>query len=208
MEFFLWAGKQKSKKLKGQHPLVSYVFAILLGVIMVAAITLLLILFQSQIAEAEIKRELTQLTAMTANEISKIYLLSRTSHAAPGNYTSVEISKSKLELPPKVGGKSYEIALTGGNLIAVVVSSVKIGDENATFSIAHGAKVVGKTRDSPIVEIETELPNIDIELQGKIINGQNSTLRYIRHNVNGTLRDVIVAGGDDILVQISNVEVN
>jgi hypothetical protein len=199
----------KRGSLKGEQPVVSYVFSILLSVGAMIAITLTLIAFYDNVTDREIERQLTQITAHTANEISKLYGVSSASSAAPGNSSAVQISKIELGIPEDVSGRNYDIYVVSGGQISTVVSSITINGLNASVStLKSGAKIVGRTRGNPHIVVETDLPNINVQFQGRIINGQNSTLRYIRYNLNGTMQDVIVAGGGDLLIQISSLEVS
>jgi hypothetical protein len=195
--------------MKGEQPLVTYVFSVLLTVTLVVAIILLLVAFYGNLSEREINRQLSQINSHAANEITKLYATGKSSTASPGNFTSIQIATASLSLPAQVSGKSYEVSLVGRNSISTVVDSVTIGGVNVSITTgSSGSKIVSRTREDPTVEVETALPNIDADIQGKIVNGINSTLTYVRYNVNGTVGDIIVAGPLQTVVKISSVEVS
>jgi hypothetical protein len=62
-----------------------------------------------------------------------------------------------------------------------------------------------RTTQSPEVFVEVDVPNIGAYVQGKSENGLNSSLAYYRYNLNGTIKDIILLGPQDIIIDIGKV---
>lgn len=191
--------------MKGQANFIEYVFTILLSLLVLISITTLVYSFYRNMMENEVKQELRQVVTQTSNEVVKLYDVSKSSKARPANYTSLLISEVDLNLPRQISGKNYEIIMVSASQLTPIVSVVTIDDSNVSTTVSgSNAKVVARTND-PEVEVEYDVPNIDISVQGKVSDGRNSTLRYYRYNINGTVYDTILLGPNDIIVRIGGV---
>ncbi len=193
--------------MKGESHFVEYTLVILLSVVMIVGVTLLAFSFYRSISDSEIKQELRQISAQVSDNVVKLYDVAKSSRASPGNYTSMLISEVNLNLPDKVSNNNYEIFLVSASQLTPLISLVTIDGTNVSTIISNSnARVVGRTNGDPEVEVEYDIPNIDVSVQGKARNGQNTTLRYYKYNINGTIRDMIVLGSLDILINIGSVE--
>ena len=193
--------------MKGEAHFVEYTLVTLLSVVLIIGITLLAFSFYRTINENEIKQELRQISAQVSDNVVKLYDTARSSKAQPANYTSVLISEVDLNLPNKVANKNYDVVLVSASQLTPLITLVTIDGANVSTIISNSnARVIGRTDSDPDVEVEYDIPNIDISVQGKASNGQNTTLRYYKYNINGTVYDTIVLGSLDVLVNIGSVE--
>lgn len=191
---------------KGQAELTENVFAIIFGVIILAAISVLAYnLYMNQLRN-EIENNLEQLGTEVSNNILKLYETGRNSKYSPDSNMSARLANVDLNLPSQVSGRNYEIVLMEANPVWVQISNITIGGWVPTSVVTlPRAKVILRTIQSPIVTVEHEIPNIDANVQGNSENGLNSTLVYYRYDLNGIKRDTIVLGGYDIIINIESV---
>jgi hypothetical protein len=128
------------------------------------------------------------------------------SKAEPSNSSSVLIGETDLKLPAQVSGKNYEIYLVSSNIVWTNIINFTINNQNiSTLTRPAKAKVLARTTQDPFVTSEKDIPNVDISVQGKSTNGDNTKLRYYRYNFNGTVYDKIVLGSSNILVDVTNI---
>lgn len=192
--------------MKGVSNFIEYVFVILLSVVVVVIIVLLVQGFYRVVIENEVKQSLRQVAIQMSDQVLKLYDVARVSKAQPTNYTSILIKEVDLNFPRQVANKNYDILLVSSSQLVPLVTLVTVDGSNVSTTIStSNAKAVAKTNDDPEIEVEYDIPNIDVSVQGKASNGQNATLRYYRYNVNGVLYDTIVLGPYDIIVQLSGV---
>ena len=192
--------------MKGQANFIEYIFTILLSVVVVIAITLLVYGFYRNLIENEVKQELRQIVIQTSDQIVRLYDVARASKAQPTNYTSLLLSEVDLNLPRQASNKNYDVLLVSSSQLVSIISLVTIDGLNVSNTVSGAnAKVVARTNDDPEIEVEYDIPNIDVSVQGKASDGVNATLRYYRYNINGVLYDTIVLGPYDILVRLSGV---
>lgn len=188
---------------KGASPIVSYVLAILLAVIVISGVAALLGAFYDLIIKDEIRRELTQVVGQTSSKVTEIYSISKASRASPANGTSILLAESQLNLPDQVALRGYRLTLLSASQVASLISNVTIDGENAsTTDFPPTGKIVAETIQEPIVEVEYDVPSIDVDMQGWTIDPRNATLRYYRYNPNGTVTDAIVLGESSLIGQI------
>lgn len=191
---------------KGISPLVGFVLAILLAVIVVAAVSALVYSFYTTVSQDEIKRELTQAAAQTTSKITELYSLSKQSKATPPNSTGILIASIRLNLPDKVASKGYSVAILSANEVTTLLSNVSFNNQSANLTkTSQTGKVVAQTTEEPAVTVEYDVPSIDVDMQGKSTNPLNATLRYYRYNPNGTLLDTILLGDYTLLGQVTAV---
>jgi len=184
---------------------IEYIFTVLFSVFVIAAIIALVYSFYYASIRSEIQEELKQMAVQAADNVVKLYETAQSSEAVPSNYTSVMISEVDLRLPDSVSKRNYQMLLASSNTLWSSISSFEIGGQNATgIEETGGAKIVVQTLQSPIITVEQDIPNIDIAVMGKSENGQDSKLRYYRHNVNGTIYDTIVLGNSTMLVAMTS----
>lgn len=191
---------------KGVSPFVGYVLAILLAVIVITGVSALVYSFYRTIIEDEIKRELTQAAAQTSSKITEIYSLSKVSKASPENSSAILLAEAKLNLPTQVASKNYQITLLSANQVINLISTITVNSENTSVvKTPQTGRIVAKTTEDPFLEIEYEIPSIDVDLQGRSDSPANATLRYYRYNPNGTIIDTILLGDLTLLGQVTSV---
>ncbi|MBS3052825.1 MAG: hypothetical protein J4428_05650 [Candidatus Aenigmarchaeota archaeon] len=69
-----------------------------------------------------------------------------------------------------------------------------------------GSRIVVKTTQSPIVAYDFQISNIPVPVQGIFRSGENSTLKYIRYNYNGTVNDTIVLGESNLIIGVVKIQ--
>jgi len=191
---------------KGQAKLIGYVITILLTVIILTSITMLMYVFYNNTVKTEIEQSLRQLAIQTSDSIVRIYERVKDVSAQPGNYTTTLLHESELNFPTAVSNKNYEIILVTANPIWSNIKNITIGNTSITPVLkTSGAKVIAQTTQDPIVSVEIDIPNINVVVEGRSENGRGGKLKYYRHNINGTIYDIITLGEPGIIVSITNV---
>lgn len=191
---------------KGQANLIEYVLTILFSVVILIGVTTLIYSFYSAAIRTDAEKGLRELSIQIADNILKLYKNAKDSKAQPSNSSSILIGEIDLSLPSQVSRRNYEIFLVSTNPIWVNVINFTIGGQNvSSITKTSGAKIVAKTTQNPFVTMEYDIPNIDVSVQGRSVNGADSKLRYYRYNFNGTVYDKIVLGSSDILIEITSI---
>jgi len=191
---------------KAQAKLIEYTLTILLSVLVMISIIAIAYTFYLNVLENEIRESLKQIALYTSDNIIKIYQTAKTVKAQPSNQTSILIKEIDLSLPTDISKRNYEVILVNPNPLWLTIRNFTIDGENvSTIVETSGPKVIAQTTQDPIIKVEHSLPNIDVNLQGKVENGREDKLRYYRYNINETIRDVAVLGEADILIDITNM---
>lgn len=191
---------------KGQASILEHVFTVLLGVIMIVAITSLVYGFYKNAIENEAAAQLRQIAIQVSENIVKLHQTSRGSTSSPKNYTSVFIGDVDLNLPDNVAKRNYEVSFVSGSTLWSQVDVLSVDGKNVSFlRNVSSAKVVARTTQDPRVSVEIDVPNIDATLQGKISNGVDDKISYYRFNVNNTLYDKVILGKADMLSVVEGV---
>lgn len=191
---------------KGQSNLIEYVLTILFSVIILIAISAITYSFYNSVVKQDVSRSLNEINLQIAGAISKIYQQGKASISSPSNSTSILLASVNLNLPTKISGRNYEIDLLPMNPIFATISNVTSQGMNVTILIqSSGARIVAKTTDDPKIVVSKDITNIDVNMQGSVVNGRNSTLKYYRYNFNGTIYDKIVLGGQGIIIDITQM---
>lgn len=191
---------------KAQARFIEYVLTILFSVLVVISISALVYTFYRASIEREVKGELKQLAIQTSDAVIKLYDTSKASKVLPSNYSSMMISEVKLNLPERVAKRNYEMLLISANPIWTSVSEITIDGQNvSSVKRTPGAKIVARTTQDPVVEIEYDMPNIDVAVQGRSENGANDVLKYFRYNYNTTIYDTVILGEPEILIRITSI---
>ncbi len=186
--------------MKGQSQFVGYVLTAFFGILIIGSILSLSYMLQRISIQNEIREELKQLAVHVSGEIIKLYDGLKNSEVVPQNNSIILLGKLNLKLPSKVAGKNYELALISSSAIWITITN------SSSVVQPSNAKVLARTTQEPLVEIEEVIPNIDIDLQGAIRNGENGYLLYYRYNKNNIIQDVIILGNQDIIINIESVE--
>jgi hypothetical protein len=192
---------------KSQAEIVENVFTVFFGVILLTAIsTIAYNLYMNQL-KSEIENNLKQLAIDILNNILKLYETGKNSRYSPRLNETAKLAEVDLNLPSKVSGRNYEAFLIAANPLWVQISNLTVDEvpPEALVITSPGAKIVLRTTEFPKVTVEQEVPNIDVLTQGKIENGLDSKLSYYRCNFNNTIKDYIVLGKQDLIVDIIKV---
>lgn len=192
---------------KGQAEVVENVFTIFFGVVILAAISIVAYNLYTNQLRSEIENSLKQVGVEISNNILKLYEIGEKSKYSPRVNETAKLAEIDLNLPSQVSGRNYEIFLISSNPIWVQISGLAIAGitPEAPIITSPGAIVVLRTTQHPEVTIEQEVPNVDVLVQGKVENGLNSKLSYHRGNFNGTMKDYIVLGEEEIIVNLIKV---
>jgi hypothetical protein len=191
---------------KGQANLIEYLFTILFSVIIIASITAIVYTFYLKSITAESRESMRQLAIEVSNKVVDVYNTAKNIKNIPENSTSVMIFETDLKFPPKISRRNYEVVIISGSITWSGIRSINIGGKEANPLISTpGAKVIVSMTQDPKESIEHDIPNVDVIVQGRSENGINSTLRYYRYNLNGTLYDTVILGGSDIIVNIDSI---
>ena len=192
--------------MKGQSRFVSYMLTVLFSILVLTSISALVYTVYRAALEREIRAELAQIATQTKDNLIKIYDSGKNSRIQPTNYTSALISEIDLNLPDSVAKLNYEVDLISASSLYSYLTAATIGGVNISgIKDASAAKVIAKTTQDPIVALEFDLPNLDINIQGKIRNGLNDVLRYYRHNQNSTIYDTVILGQSDIIIRVTDI---
>jgi len=192
--------------VKGQAEIVENVLIVLFGVIILTAITALAYNLYSTQLKNEIENNLKQIAVDISNNILRLYDMGKNSKYSPSTNEIAKLVDIDLKLPSQVSGRNYEVILIGANLLWTSISNITI-DGSATVSVitSPGAKIILRTTQSPVITVEHEIPNIDISVQGRSENGLNTTLAFYRYNSDGSIKNKIVLGAYDIIIDITSV---
>jgi len=191
---------------KGQSEIVDTVIAVLFGVVVLITISATAYnLYNTQLS-GEVENNLKQIGVGISNNIMKLYDTGKQSKYSPGTNQSAKLSEINLKLPSQVSGRNYEVIFVEANPIWIQISNISIsGLSPASVITGPGAKIILRTTQTPKITVEQEIPNVDIPIQGKSENGLNSTLAYYRYSLNGAIKDKILIGSYDIIVDIVSV---
>jgi len=192
--------------VKGQTEIIEYTLTILFSVIVLIAVSAIIYSFYTNAQTQDTQKSLNEAVLAVSNTILKAYQQGKQSTASPANSTSILIASVNLNLPTKISNRNYEIDLLRINPIFTSIINFTVGGVNVTPVIqTSGAKIVAKTTENPVISVTKDLPNIDVNVQGSVYNGLNSTIRYYRYNYNGTVYDKIILGDQGIIIDISQI---
>lgn len=191
---------------KGQATFISHTMMILIGIFIIVSVSTLVTAFYLSSLRGEIRESLRQISIQTSDNIVRLYETSKSSGVSPKNYTSVLLGEVDLSLPNSVSKKNYEISLVSSNLLWTRIQVFSSGGQNLTSGVfTSGAKIIAQTTQIPKVKVEYDVPNIGVNMLGKIENGKDDKLRYYRYNLNGTIYDIIVLGKAELLLTVTSV---
>ena len=192
--------------MKGQSKFIGYMLTVLFSIIVLAVISALIYNFYQSALDVEINSELTQIAIKVKDSVIKIYDIGKNSKVQPSNYSSILISELDLNLPRNVGNLNYEVSLvTAAPLFTYLTKTVQNDTNVSGVKQTSVARIIAKTIQDPIVNVEFDLPNIDLSVQGKVRNGVDDVLRYYRHNENVTVYDTVILGQFEIILRLTKV---
>ena len=191
---------------KGQAQIIEYFFTILFGFLILASITLIAYTFYSNTVRQQAKASLRQVAIQISDAVSRVYQAVKDVKNSPTNSSSLLLYKLDVSIPNQVSKRNYEIVLVSSSTVYSTITNITIDNKSVVSRIASsGAKVVARTVQDPIETVELDIPNVDVQVQGRILNGVNSSLRYYRYNLNGTVYDTIIIGPYDLIITPSTV---
>lgn len=194
--------------MKGISKFIGYTFLILLGFTMLTLFAGTIYSYYNSMLRRNIDVSLKQIAVDTSAQIIRLYDASKSSNSRPVNGTRLVISEVDLNYVSKISGKNYEVQLVTSPGIWTQIKSLKI--DNITVASKDekisGSKVIVKTTQSPVVAYDFQIPNIPIPIQGVFRSGENSTLRFVRFNYNGTVNDTIILGESNVIIGLTKVQ--
>ena len=194
--------------MKGVSKFITYTFLILLGFVMLTLFTTTIYNYYNNILRRNIDVGMKQIAVQTSTEIIKLYDVGKSSNTRPTNASLTVISEIDLNYPIRISQKNYEVRLVSSPGIWTQIKSFKIDNSTATIKDEKisGSRIVVKTTQSPIVAYDFQISNIPVPVQGIFRSGENSTLKYIRYNYNGTVNDTIVLGESNLIIGVVKIQ--
>lgn len=191
---------------KGQANLIEYVLTILFSSMIIISIVTVISTFSSNAIRSEATEGMKQVAIIISNEVVKAYNIAKNSNNQPNNSTSTLLYEVDLKLPNQISKRSYQAILVTENPVWSSIKSITINNKSVNIvTSSPGAKVIIKTTQDPFLTFEYDIPNVDVTVQGKCDSGINSTLRYYRYNLNGTIYDTVLLGNYGILTRINSI---
>jgi hypothetical protein len=191
--------------VKAQTQIIGNIFMVLLSVVFLTVISILSYSLYTTQLKSEIENNLRQIGTEISKSIIKLYEIGKNSKYSPNENESAKLAEIELKLPSRISGKNYEIFLVA-NPILIQISNISVNESSPPYTLTlYGTKIVLRTTQSPEVFVEVDVPNIGAYVQGKSENGLNSSLAYYRYNLNGTIKDIILLGPQDIIIDIGKV---
>lgn len=191
---------------KGQSEVIENFFTIIFGLTVVAAVAVVAYNLYTTQLKNEIENNLRQIGSGISANMLKLYEIGKNSRVYPEENKSVKLAEVDLRLPTQVSGRNYEVILVQASPIWIQISNITVGAKTVpTIIIPSGVKVILRTTQTPIVEVEQEIPNIDVSVQGKSENGLNCVLSYLRYNKDKKIKDSIVLGYQGLVIDIDKV---
>jgi len=186
--------------VKGQSQIIEYFFTVLFSFVLLASIVLIVYTFYTNTIKTQVLGSLRQVAVQVSDSVSRVYQTAKDIKNSPSNSTSLLLYKIDVSLP------NYEVLLVSSNPLFSTVTNITVDNKSiATLVIGSGAKVIARTVQDPIQTVELDIPNVDVQVQGRILNGVNGTLKYFRYNLNGTQVDTVVIGPSDLIINPSTV---
>ncbi len=194
--------------MKGVSKFVTYAFITLFGFVVLAIFTGILYTFYDKVLKTNISAGLRQIAVETVGQITKAYDTGKNSDSKPENSSAIVLVDLNLNYPEKISGKNYEILLVSSPGIWTQIKTFQIDNRTVTplKEVISGSKVLVRTTQIPLLTYELPVPNIPIYLEGGYRSGENSTLRYVRYNYNGSVNDTIILGESNIILGITKVQ--
>jgi hypothetical protein len=192
--------------VKGQSELVDYIFTILFSFLLLASVVLIVFTFYTNTTTQQVQGSLRTIAVQVSDAVSRVYQTANDIKSLPPNSTSVLLYQLDISLPNQVAKKNYEVILVSSTPVFSTVTNITVNNNLVnTLVSSSGAKVIARTTQDPLETVQLDIPNIDVQVQGRIENGVNSTLRYYRYNLNGTTFDTVVIGPYDLSINPSTV---
>lgn len=191
---------------KGASRLLSYLFAVFLGIFAIAAVAALLYNFYASTLDAEIQEDLNQISLQVSGQVVRLYEVYQFSQSSPTNYSSELIGRVDLNLPTDISSRSYRVYFVSASPLWSTVTNLTTSGRNiSAIQENPGAKIVAETTQDPVIRVERDMPNLDVNLQGMTFNGQHGNLYYYRYNIDGALYDTIILGNNTMLITADTV---
>jgi len=191
---------------KGQGKFIEYLMTVILSMLVLVAVTTMVNTFYLNALEANIQQSLDQLASQVSNEIVRYHQFAKEVKTQPQINSSVLLYETTLKLPNTISSRNYEIILATSNPFWISITVSNISNVNMTpITRTPGAKVVARTTQDPIVSVEKDIPNIDMDVEGIVQNGVSATLRYYKFNTQNVIYNVVTFGEPGIITKITSV---
>lgn len=173
---------------KGISPILSHSIFVAIGVVLLIFVSVMVWYIYTESVKQTIKSELKRVNQIVAESVIKLYTLFKDSDLKPESKTV--LGSLKLEVPEKVGGRSYKLSLIPPENITVRVS-IKIENQTQRIIEETVPSVLSWTT-SPEVNVSYPIYSIEIELSGTVDSlNQPWILKYNRRKENSTFIDSI-----------------
>jgi hypothetical protein len=191
---------------KGQSEIIEYFFTILFGFLLLASISMIVLTFYNNAIRQQVQASLRQVAVQISDSVSRVYQTAKDVKNSPSNSSSMLLYQLDVSLPNQVSKRNYEVILVSSTPLFSTITNMTVNNVTVVSRISSsGAKVIARTVQDPIESVELDIPNVDVQVQGRILNGINSTLRYYRYNLNGTVFDTVIIGPYELLINPSGV---
>ncbi|TAL48024.1 hypothetical protein EPN87_01600 [archaeon] len=190
--------------MKGISSFIEYTLVIMLGIVLVTAVTLVAYSFYDTAVKTAIKGELRQIAVQTSESVVKIYEIGKNSQTNPPINSTMQIATLSIPLPRQLAGKNYKITLIPSGSLWATVSNITMNQIPVSYVGITTSKVVTETTQEPLLSSSQDMPNIDVAIEGSSLV-TNSTLTYYRYNINGNITDAIILGTSNIFIQLTGV---
>jgi len=194
------------KHSKGQEKLLEYLMTVIFSMLVLVAVSTMVRTFYTNALKTNIAQSLDQLASQVSNEIVKYHQFAKDVKTQPKVNSSVLLYETTLKLPATISNRNYEILLLTSSPSWISITSSNISGVNMTpITRTSGAKVVARTTQDPVVSVEKDIPNIDMDVEGLVQNGVSATLRYYKFNSQNTIYNMVVFGEPGIITKITSV---
>jgi hypothetical protein len=205
LDILLKAGK-KYHNARGQAKFIEYLMTVIFGMLVLVALSAMIRTFYENALRASITQSIDQLATQVSNEIVKYYQFAKEIKTQPKVNSSLLLYETTLKLPATISNSNYEIILATSNPFWISITASNVSGINMTpVTRTSGAKVIVRTTQTPIVSVEKDIPNVELDVEGSLQNGVGATLRYYKFNTGNAVYNMVVLGGYDVLAKITSV---
>jgi hypothetical protein len=191
---------------KGQAVLLEYIMTVVFSMLVLVAMTAMVRTFYENAMKANIQQSIDQLASQVSNEIVKYYQFAKEIKTQPKVNSSSLLYETTLKLPSTISNRNYEIVLATSNPFWISITTSNLSSVSMLPIIrTSGAKVIVRTTQDPIVSVEKDIPNIEMDVEGSVQNGVGAVLRYYKFSTWNATYNMIVLGDYGILTKITSI---
>lgn len=196
MMFLLQSKRAKDNKYseKGISVFVSHVLAIGIAISILFIISTHFYSYYQQIVRQSQTIQGKRIAEEVSENLLKLYQIYEDSDFLPEQNKT--LGKLKLKIPEKISGRDYIIKLENRSEFWIH-SDITVNGSNVSIKSAERpfSKIVIQTEKIPKINLEYNLFNLEIPVEGKVESSDHVILKYIRRNENGKKKDKILLTG-------------